>query len=640
MKRNPLHTISQAIDRMRPAWLVWCLIGLLTLAVYTLMLVLPIPAAVGLFVRYNLVFLSLIVLPVFFFLFKIKGRPGILVALGATLILFALPLSGLWRSGASEPFIIGGLLPFSDAASYYSDAQRVVEGFKFSAFSARRPLFPALLTLLLAVTGQNLMVSIAILGAVIALSVYFAAREIQKGYGTIPAVLFLFFLFLFYRRFAGATMTENLGLPLGVAGFVVLWSGARQHKLRLAAAGILLLTLALNARAGTFFILPALILWATFAFRGKRRFSLSALGLTVAAVTLGFALNLLVFKVIAEPGGMVFSNFSYTLYGVVAGGKGWTQILIDHPELAQLDDVARSARTYGLIFETWKEHPFNVVLGALKNWLDFVLPRGSGAFGFLRGAQAGWVNYAVRILLSLMAGWGIITAWRQRKTGGNTMLLWAGVGIFLSVPFVPPNDSNQMRVYAATVVFLIAFVAVGTHSLLRLIQKKNPPEIEVQKNNAKPALVFGAGLAALTIIGVFVVKFTSHRQPLPSVDCQPGETEFVERLSRGFFVQVVNAGENPIQGQLNVPMDLFASTFEGYPAMHASLVTAVTNTPGSTVLLRTLDLISLGTPLFIASARDVPVLPGLVSICAHKPADAELTLRGYWLATSFNPLQP
>ncbi|EKD89048.1 MAG: hypothetical protein ACD_34C00220G0001, partial [uncultured bacterium] len=202
-------------------------VGILALLIYAFMLWLPIPAEVGLFVRYNLVLLTLIALPLLYITFRIKGFWGIFAAFSLTLLLFGLPLSGLWRSGANEPFIIGGLLPFSDAASYYSDALRVVEGHRFSAFSARRPLFPALLTVLLAITGQNLMISIAILGALIAIICYVAAREIQRSFGTLPSVVFLFILFLFYRRIAGTTMTENLGLPLGVAAFTILWGAAR-----------------------------------------------------------------------------------------------------------------------------------------------------------------------------------------------------------------------------------------------------------------------------------------------------------------------------------------------------------------------------------------------------------------------------
>ncbi|KAF0109682.1 MAG: hypothetical protein FD147_2114 [Chloroflexi bacterium] len=615
------------------------LMVLAALLTYAVLMMLPVPAVVGLFVRYDLILLSIITLPVLFLVFRAKGRFGTLVALGLTLVLFALPVSGLWRSGGSEPFIIGGLLPFSDAASYYSDAQRVVEGYRFSAFSARRPLFPALLTVLLAVTGQNLLVSIGVLCAVIAIACYIASREMQRSFGTLPAVVFLFTLFLFYRRIAGTTMTENLGLPLGVSAFVVLWSAAKTKKLWLTAAGLLLLTLALNARAGAFFILPALILWAGFCFRGKRRFSISAFAVTSCAVALGFMLNMLVFKLIADPGGMVFSNFSYTLYGVVAGGKGWMQILIDHPELGQLDDVARSARTYELVFESWKAQPFGLVIGAIRNWFDYLMPRGAGAFGFIRGDQAGWVNYAVRSLLSILAGWGLVTAWRFRKSEPYALMLWAAAGIFLSIPFVPPNDSNQMRVYAATVVFLTGFCVMGLKAVLGLAFRKTTQSLQFPEINAKPALVFGFGLAALAIIGALVVKAAAKPEALPMAECPPGQTQFISHFTPGTLVRVTTTGQDPISGQLNVPIDFFGSVSEGYAEMHAALVSAVEGLGGEAVLARPLDLISMEYPLLIIPADVVSREPVLLNICAQKSPDAELSLRGYWQASSVTALE-
>ncbi len=619
---------------LRISWLE-ILATLGALLVYGLALVLPIPATVGLFVRHNLVFLALIALPALYFAFKVKGPLGTFLTFTLTLLLMAFSLDGLWRSGASEPFIIGGLLPFSDAASYYSDALRVIEGFRFSAFSARRPLFPALLTVLLAVTGQNLVISIAILGAVIAGMIYLSARALNQTYGNLPAAVLIFTLFLFYRRIGGTTMTENLGLPLGVAAFVVLWCAARDRNLIRVLLGVLLLTLALNARAGTFFVLPALILWVGFAFKDGRRFSWLAFGSTVLVVAAGFLLNMLVFKLIADPGGMVFSNFSYTLYGVVAGGKGWMQILIDHPELAQLDDVSRSARTYALVFETWKAQPFNIVLGALKNWFDYLMPRGAGAFGFIRGvALQGWVNYAARIVMSLLAAWGLVVTFKRRKSEPNTMLLWAAGGIFLSVPFVPPNDSNQMRVYAATVTFLIAFSVIGLKALIHLIRKEKVGGIEPDSRASTPALVSGLALAALTIFGGLIVKAAASPQPLNPGECPSGQTLMVARIMPGTLVTVGNA--ESLGGQLNVPIESFDANTEGYPEMHASLARAV---EGGAVLARPLDLLTMAYPLIIFPAESAAQLEGRVNICATQPADEELLRRGFWLATSVQPLE-
>jgi len=605
---------------------------IIAITIYALILLVPFPYEIGLFVRYNLVLLSLFSFPIFYLAFKTRGFWGNVLGLGLTLILFGLPLSGLWRSGASEPFIIAGLLPFSDAASYYNDALRVTEGFRFSAFSARRPLFPALLTVLLALTGGNLVVSLAILGALIGLACFLAAREMQRSIGIWPALLFFFVLFLFYRRFAGATMTENLGLPLGILSFVILWASAQKKKLLHTALGLLLLTLALNARAGTFFILPALAIWSGFAFRGSRRFSVFAFLLNVGSITLGFLLNMMVFKLIADPGGMVFSNFSYTLYGVMAGGKGWMQILIDHPELAQLDDVARSARTYALVFETWKAHPFNILAGAFKNWFDYLMPRGAGAFGFIRGEDTlSWVNYVVRVLLSLLAASGLVVSWKKRKQEPFAFMLWAAGGIFLSVPFVPPNDSNQMRVYAATIVFLVAFCAIGLRSFQNLFAKKNHELIQVMPGINNPVLAFGIGLCLITIIGAVIIKKVSIPQTLIPIECPAGQRLIITRVTPGSLVRLSDQPEGLVNRQISIPIKEFDKRFEGYPEMHEGLVEIASN---GGILARPLDLVTLDYPMVIIDQTLGEVKEGLTAFCAVKPENLELERRGWWLVTS------
>ena len=602
--------------------------------VYVLMIWFPIPEVLGLFVRYNLVLVTLIALPLIYLTYRIKGILGIFAGLSLTLLLFGLPLSGLWQSGASEPFIIGGLLPFSDAASYYSDALRVVEGYRFSAFSARRPLFPALLTVLLAITGQNLVVSIAILGAIIAAICYLAAREMQRSLGTFCASVFLFILFLFYRRIAGTTMTENLGLPLGVAAFTILWSAARRKYLWQTAVGLLLLTLALNARAGTFFILPALLLWCGFAFRGNRLFSIPAVVICTLFVAIGFGLNMLVFNLVADPGGMVFSNFSYTLYGVVAGGKGWMQILIDHPELAKLDDVSRSAQTYALVLEAWKGNPFNIFIGAFKNWFDYLMPRGAGAFGFIRGIEAvSWANYAVRIVLSIFAGWGLVIAWKQRKKEPYSLMLWAAAGIFLSVPFVPPNDSNQMRVYAATVTFLLAFSTIGLKSILGFVTKHQKIDFQIQESKPGVAIIFGLTLATATIVGVLLVKVIAKPQDLVPVECPTGETQMLVRFTSGSMVKI---GVEPISQQFSVPLNSFVELYEGDPEIHAALVQAVGE---GAVLARPLDLLSMRYPLLVINDDDFNNSSGVYALCAVSFEDEELTRRGWMEVQSLMKIQ-
>jgi uncharacterized membrane protein len=95
---------------------------------------------------------------------------------------------------------------------------------------------------------------------------------------------------------------------------------------------------------------------------------------------------------------------------------------------------------------------------------------------------------------------------KKRKQEPFAFMLWAAGGIFLSVPFVPPNDSNQMRVYAATVVFLVAFCAIGLRSFQNLFAKKNHELIQVMPGINNPVLAFGIGLCLITIIGAVIIK--------------------------------------------------------------------------------------------------------------------------------------
>ena len=136
--------------------------------------------------------------------------------------------------------------------------------------------------------------------------------------------------------------------------------------------GLLLLTLALNARAGAFFILPVIILWGAWSFRGVARVSWRFLIGGAGVVLFGFILNSILLKIIGSPHGMAFSNFSYTLYGLIVGGT-WTQVMVDHPEIKALAEPELSRRIYALAFEALRAHPLSLASGLCRAWQQFML---------------------------------------------------------------------------------------------------------------------------------------------------------------------------------------------------------------------------------------------------------------------------
>lgn len=520
--------------------------------IYAIPLLLPTPAWLGLFFRYDLIFAIPLLLALFFIALRLPHEWGRAAALGMTLLAFALPLAGAWASGVSELNLLGGLIPWKDAVTYYMDANRALRGELFSAFAARRPLFSGFLSLLLALTGQNLQAALAALTAMVAVSCFLLARQVQRTHGALAAAFVLAFLFLYSRRFIGVTLTENLGLILGCLGLALLWQGAGERRRFLALAGIFLITLALNARAGALLVLPALALWLGWFWRGRQKYSFVSLGWAAAAIGLGFALNLLVFRLLANPTDLPFSNFSYTLYGLAHGGKGWEQALIDHPDLAGIPDSDQSRLIYGWAWEEIRKNPGGLAQGALRAWLEFLSIRNRGVFGFVSGGDllvfgstSAWrlalyvAGRGLLFLLSLAGVWGWL---RNRQDAHFTLIAAVTAGTLLSVPYAPPIDASVMRVYAATLPMLAALPALGMAHLLKQSKRLAPLAEGERTASTTASLLFGLGLAAALILGPPIVRAAAQRPPahLVEIDCPPGQEALYIQAKPGSFISVVD----------------------------------------------------------------------------------------------------
>ena len=100
-------------------------------------------------VRYSFVSTSIGMLLLFYLILRLPEGWRILAAFVAGGALFGLALAGLWASGQSEPYVVSGLIPYNDAATYYIDANRLLDGSLLSDSSSRRPLSNGLLGVLL-----------------------------------------------------------------------------------------------------------------------------------------------------------------------------------------------------------------------------------------------------------------------------------------------------------------------------------------------------------------------------------------------------------------------------------------------------------------------------------------------------------
>ena len=542
MTNNPIHKIKP---------LLWQILFLgISTALYSLILMnrapnLLRPVSMSLRTGFGLV-IPLTALTLYLaFRTRSANRVGDFVSMAVTLSLFAMPLAGLWASGQSQSTVLGGLIPLFDAETYYMDALRLMDGNPFSIFSARRPLFGSLLAVALTLAGRNLMAALAILTALTGLACYFTVREIQRTHGAEIAVFILMVMFLFYRAHSGISMSENLGVLLGTLGFGLLWRGASAKSLTYIWLGLLSTTLALNARAGAFFMLPLLILWAGWLLRKNQSIPWKALFISGSAVVLGFALNLALTRMVAVPSGVPFANFSYTLYGLASGGESWYYVFETHPELTQIQEPEQSKRIYQMAFELIRANPLQTVRGALFNWKMLFSDSWYNIYSYVGGEN--WkLNVAARWGMYILCLIGIFAGVRNRKDPIHSLILIAAFGIFISVPFLPPTDAYRMRPYAASIVIFAALPALGLNYILHQVRQIPLADKFLDKSvlpASKSMLTYVGVLLPILLIAPVFIQSTAKPQILQPVPCAEGLAPIIVRFDEGTYIHLKKQGD-------------------------------------------------------------------------------------------------
>jgi hypothetical protein len=131
-------------------------------------------------------------------------------------------------------------------ANYFNDVGYL------DSWNMRRPLNALFFAFRLKITNDNFWYSMLLQSALCATSLTIYLRTVQKDLGFLATLLSLAFLFYYIQNFAHSTLSEALGLTLGLLSFVFLWNGWLQNclifNIGMASA------VGLSARAGPNFI--------------------------------------------------------------------------------------------------------------------------------------------------------------------------------------------------------------------------------------------------------------------------------------------------------------------------------------------------------------------------------------------------
>jgi hypothetical protein len=512
---------------------------LLAFGLYSFVFILPLPPQIiskGIHVTDEIIVLA--TCAIIFYTQKKTSWLWETLSLTLTLVIFTLPLLRLWASAESNYNLVLGLLPWSDASGYYSDATRLLQGDLFKDFSGHRPLFASFLAVLLKISNGNIQVSILVLTIIIALSVFLLAREIRDSFGPLAGAGIILLLQMYYRPYTGTLLTEQLGMPLGLIALSNLLYATRHKNKWCFSGGLFILTFALYARAGAFFVLPAILIAGIFIFKEDDRFSAKVGSLFIVTLLAAWGANVVLVRMIAAPDTMSLGNFSYTIYGQAVGGKGWTQVFIDHPEIGLMDDTERSQTAYRLALDEILKDPSKLATGFFNAWKDFFVPSMFACFGFVQPGDK-YSGLIIQIILTVFLIVGAVLCFKRRQCDVYLLLLAITCGIFLSIPFIPPSESASMRVYAATISIpsLLAWIGISavlptTINFHQLSTDKHPQQIL-----ALSAL--GFGLVFLSTGGALIVKAMSQAPLRETVVCPAGLIPIQLELSHGAYVQIV-----------------------------------------------------------------------------------------------------
>ncbi len=564
---------------------------------------------------------------------SMKARRGLaMVATASCVAIFALPLSLDWGHDTTSGSIIGGLIPYSDAAGYMAGAWHLLAEESLNHWNMRRPLNAALHALRWVLAGGDMATSLALVAWLTGLGSTLAAAFLRRDIGWAAAVLFVLAWLSYVAEWLPLTLSESHGSLLGVIGFALIWRSAGDRSPLTFGLGMAVLSLALAARAGPFLMLPTLLVWGVlYLGRSPRgRVSLAAIGFL--GLALGQSVSRFFNALWSDSTNAVYSNFSYTLYGMTAGGKQWNAVYADLPEIFQTtagESSELAAKIYQAALDNFLAEP-----GLLLGFLGRELARFPSFLVTSPMIPADSRDFWIGLLI--VGGLWMLATWRRPVSG----LLMAGlVGIWLSSPFLMLDGGH--RVFAPGVPWIAAALAFGAYAAISLTtvlsravkasaglagSKNEPGRIKVSVDRRDswlgrhgPAMVGGGTLLAVFAGPVLAVAAYPRIEVEPTGVCPAGQ---IERAIRPAWSSII------LQAIPETATDANDASAARHPAYFRDLplelipfMTTVARQTAPYALMQVYDLVSpeagRQTSVHAIRRHDVEPLPkdGLVTLC-------------------------
>lgn len=604
---------------------------------------LPLPGWLGATVRYGFG-LWLVVLAVMFYLAYRYNKRWVVVVLVS--LFCALSLSGLWVNRSNDLQVLSGFVFFSDAAQYYADSLRLLAGFSMSAFSGRHPLSTVFFGTLLWLVNGDLQLVLILLVLLVAVSVIVLGDFVSRLHGPVAAALLTTLLLVFARRFTGLLNSEQLGFALGCLSLLFLLRATAKRDAWSGILGLLFLGLAIAVRPGAFLILFFTLVWVAQNIPVFSRHGLASFSVGLLAVGAGLILTLVCNSLLAEKGTVAFSNYSYSLYGMVFGDQGWEQFALDHPEASSLPAPQVESIALRETFQAVRANPYLGLRGWGRSLLGYYAFGPGSLYGFVSDGRIASLGEAeptfsqrvyipVRLTFYALTVLGMWSLWRNKKILSHSLLFWSGVATLLGVSFLPSRDAGMMRIHAASMPYLLCLPAIGFISLF-----PKHPAADEQFPDQAPHNFLAYGLFALLLAGIPLFALFTQRQDFFNVEsqCSVDQVSVIVRMNYGSQLKIVEDDRVILSAYPMVHHSEYLEKVNGF--YRAGLLTDLAQIPPETMLTYFLDLRIGQSGWLILPLKENPVPGSIVEVCGRWHPDLLAKGLGFLQAEQVHVISP
>jgi len=443
-------------------------------------------------------------------------------------VAWARALGGEGLPGPSAAYALRGVLPWSDAFDYWSAAQHLMQHGVLDEWGSRRPLNGAWLAVRLGLANDALWAALLLQSVALGMVTAGLIVVVSRRMGLSSALIGAAALVAVGAIVQCTLQSEALGLLLGAAALALLLRGAHGDGERDGAGvvGLALLSLAMAARPGAMFVLPAIGLWLVWRHRTRWLVAVIAVVLALAA---GSAADRAARALYGSPSAAGNANFATTVLGLARGTDYYEADRWLHETHPEADAAAHANEAYAESWRLIRDAPTTFVASLARNEWRFV------------------ARMWPLLLLAAIGLWRAPRSERGAWSGERGLWALGWLGILASAPVI--FGDGGIRVLAVTWPFMI----VSAASALR---RRAAHDVEMDRLEARAARV-AAGVAivvvALTVVGPALFRAMGVLESVPTPgafgrDAQPRdgaqEVDWVRGLPALHAIAVVDADDD------------------------------------------------------------------------------------------------